>query len=162
MKRKKTSNNIISSLDLLNQYEYICFSFIGVGEPLLNYQNVLETIKYLDSKYENVSFALETTFPNVSMIKTITNDFNDSKEDFLELLELLELLEDDDRLKISTYNQIESSKFNKSSEERYELSYKMLDERNIYNSKFESGGDKVDVGCGQMATKRLERIMKNV
>ena len=93
------------------------------------------------------------------MIKTITNDFNDSKEDFLELLELLE---DDDRLKISTYNQIESSKFNKSSEERYELSYKMLDERNIYNSKFESGGDKVDVGCGQMATKRLERIMKNV
>lgn len=96
------------------------------------------------------------------MIKTITNDFNDSKEDFLELLELLELLEDDDRLKISTYNQIESSKFNKSSEERYELSYKMLDERNIYNSKFESVGDKVDVCCGQMATKRLERIMKNV
>ena len=38
----------------------------------------------------------------------------------------------------------------------------MLDERNIYNSKFESGGDKVDIGCGQMATKRLERIMKNV
>jgi adenine C2-methylase RlmN of 23S rRNA A2503 and tRNA A37 len=93
------------------------------------------------------------------MIKTITNDFNDSEEDFLELLEFLE---DDDRLKISTYNQIENSKFNKSSEERYELSYKMLDERNIYNSKFESGGDKVDVGCGQMSTKRLERIMKNV
>lgn len=93
------------------------------------------------------------------MIKTITNDFNDSEEDFLELLEFLE---DDDRLKISTYNQIENSKFNKSSEERYELSYKMLDERNIYDSKFESGGDKVDVCCGQMATKRLERIMKNV
>ena len=38
----------------------------------------------------------------------------------------------------------------------------MLDERNIYNSKLERGGDKVDIGCGQMATKRLERIMKNV
>ena len=37
------------------------------------------------------------------MIKTITNDFNDSEEGFLELLEFLE---DDDRLKISTYNQI--------------------------------------------------------
>ena len=74
-----------------------------MGEPLLNYQNAFETIKYLDNKYENVSFALETTFPNVSMIKTITNDFNDSEEDFLELLEFLD---DDDRLKISTYNQI--------------------------------------------------------
>ena len=74
-----------------------------LGEPLLNYQNVFETIKYLDNKYENVSFALESTFPNVSMIKTITNDFNDSEEDFLELLEFLD---DDDRLKISTYNQI--------------------------------------------------------
>lgn len=91
---------------------------MGVGEPLLNYQNVLETIKYLDNKYENVSFALETTLPNVSMIKTITNDFNDSEEDFLE---------DDDRLKISTYNQIENSKFNKFSEERYELLHKILE-----------------------------------
>lgn len=74
-----------------------------MGEPLLNYQNAFETIKYLDNKYENVSFALETTFPNVSMIKIITNDFNDSEEGFLELLEFLD---DDDRLKISTYNQI--------------------------------------------------------
>lgn len=74
-----------------------------MGEPLLNYQNAFETIKYLDNKYENVSFALETPFPNVSMIKIITNDFNDSEEGFLELLEFLD---DDDRLKISTYNQI--------------------------------------------------------
>ena len=52
------------------------------------------------------------------MIKTITNDFNDSEEDFLE---------DDDRLKISTYNQLENSKFNKFSEERYELLHKILE-----------------------------------
>jgi 23S rRNA (adenine2503-C2)-methyltransferase len=214
---KNQAINIISSLNLLGQYEYICFSFMGVGEPLLNYENVLKAIKYLNNKYENVSFALATTLPNVGMIKILTNDFNeidkfkltislhasndrkrnelipvsssmnslriamdyykkysihkgefnyvllkdfnDSEEDFLELLEFLE---DDDRLKISTYNQIENSKFNKSSEERYELLHKMLNERNIHNSKFESVGDKIDVGCGQMAAKKLERIMKNV
>lgn len=35
--------------------------------------------------------------------------------------------------------------------------HRLLDERNIHNSKFESLGDKIDVGCGQMAAKKLIR-----
>ena len=35
--------------------------------------------------------------------------------------------------------------------------HRLLDERSIHNSKFESVGDKIDVGCGQMATKKLIR-----
>ena len=85
--------------------------------------------------------------------------FNDSNEDFIELLKFLEY---DDRVKISTYNEIENGKFSKSSEEQYEFLHKMLDKRNIHNSKFESIGDKINVGCGQMAAKKLERLKKNV
>jgi len=35
--------------------------------------------------------------------------------------------------------------------------HRLLDERNIHNSKFESVGDQIDVGCGQMAAKKLIR-----
>jgi len=214
---KTQAMNIIHDLNLLQQYKYICFSFMGVGEPLLNYENVFRTIKYLNYNYQNASFALATTFPDVRMVQTLTNDFNeierfkltislhapndikrknlipvsssmdslrfamnyykkysvhkgefnyvllkgfnDSNEDFKELLNFLEY---DDRVKISAYNEIENGKFGKSSEERYEFLHKMLDERNIHNSKFESIGDKINVGCGQMAAKKLERIKKNV
>lgn len=76
----------------------------------------------------------------------------DSNEDFKGLLNFLEY---DDRVKISAYNEIENGKFSKSSEERYEFLHKMLDERNIHNSKFESIGDKINVGCGQMAAKKI-------
>lgn len=190
---------------------------MGVGEPLLNYENVFRTIKYLNYNYQNASFDLATTFPDVRMVQTLTNDFNeierfkltislhapndikrknlipvsssmdslrfamnyykkysvhkgefnyvllkgfnDSNEDFKELLNFLEY---DDRVKISAYNEIENGKFSKSSEERYVLLHKMLDERNIHNSKFESICDKINVGCGQMDAKKLERIKKNV
>ena len=84
---------------------------------------------------------------------------NDSNEDFIELLNFLEY---NDRVKISTYNEIENGKFSKLSEDRYEFLHKMLDERNIHNSKFESISDKINVGCGQMAALKLERIKKNV
>ena len=214
---KTQAMNIILDLNLLQQYKYICFSFMGVGEPLLNYENVLRAIKYLNCNYKNASFALATTFPDVRMVQTLTKDFNeiekfkltislhapndikrrnlipvsssmnslrfamnyykkysvhkgefnyvllkgfnDSNEDFIELLKFLEY---DDRVKISTYNEIENGKFSKSSEEQYEFLHKMLDKRNIHNSKFESIGDKINVGCGQMAAKKLERLKKNV
>lgn len=41
---------------------------------------------------------------------------------------------------------------------------KIMINRNISirNSKFESICDKINVGCGQMAAKKLERIKKNV
>ena len=74
----------------------------------------------------------------------------------------MNFLDYDNRVKISTYNEIENGKFIKSSEEQYELLHKMLDERNIHNSKFESIGDKINVGCGQIGAKKLERIKKNV
>ena len=70
---------------------------------------------------------------------------------------MLEFLEDDNRLKISSYNLIEGGKFEKTTENRYLILHRLLDKRSIHSSKFESLGDKIDVGCGQMAAKKLIR-----
>jgi hypothetical protein len=36
----------------------------------------------------------------------------------------------------------------------------MLNDRKIYNSKFDSVGESIKVGFGQMAAKKLEKIRK--
>ncbi len=204
--------NIIEQFELLKRYEYLCCSFMGVGEPMLNYDNVLSAIQELAQRDERIYFALATTLPYSKDIVKLTEDFNnirqfkltislhapndkkrkelipshssfeelrkamnyykkhsihkaefnyvllkkfnDSDEDFYELLEFLE---DDDRLKISSYNPIEGGKFEKTTDDRYLKLHRLLDKRNIHNSKFESVGDKIDVGCGQMAAKKLIR-----
>lgn len=208
--------NIIQELNLTNLYNNIWFSFMGVGEPLLNIKNVLTSIVYLQEKYKNSFFALATTIPNyksfdellnavkyinnfkltislhsaidekrkllipthsslkelrecMEKFKSMTNhkcewnyvllkDFNDHNLDYDRLLKFLKY---DDRIKISTYNPIELGVFSKSTQERYEILHNLLNSHNIYNSKFESVGDSIDVGCGQMAAKRLEKIRRN-
>lgn len=208
--------NIINQFDLNERYDNIWFSFMGVGEPLLNVNNVISAIQYLNRKYDGSSFALATTLPRkkelnvlVEGMKNITNfkltislhsaieakrkqlipthtslkvlregmeyfkentnhkyewnyvllkDFNDTDTDFVELLRFLKK---DDRVKISTYNPIELGNFEKSDNIRNEILHRLLDERKIYNSKFDSVGEAINVGCGQMASKKLEKIRRN-
>lgn len=89
----------------------------------------------------------------------LLKDFNDSNQDFVELLHFLDPT---DRVKISVYNTIENGKYDKSDNEKYEILHQLLDLANIHNSKFNSVGDSIDVGCGQLAAKKLERVRKNV
>lgn len=204
--------NIINEFDLLNKYENVCCSFMGVGEPLLNYDNIYAAIQELSKASDKIYFALATTLPHSNDIVKLTEDFNKIKQfkltislhapndqkrkklipshssckelreamnyykehsihkgefnyvllkDFndstADFIELLGYLENDDRLKISSYNYIEGGRFEKSTEDRYLELHQMLDDINIHNSKFESVGDKIDVGCGQMAAKKLVR-----
>ena len=51
-------------------------------------------------------------------------------------------------------------KYKKSSPKRYEVIHQMLNDRKIYNSKFDSVGESIKVGCWQMAAKKLEKIRK--
>lgn len=200
--------NIIEEFKLLNKYDNLCCSFMGVGEPMLNYDNVLATIQKLAANCERIYFALATTLPHPDDIVKLTEDFNkvnqfkltislhapndikrkkliSSHSSFVELrkamnyykkysihkaefnyvllknfndsdkdfYELLDFLEDDDRLKISCYNTIEGGIFEKSTEDRYLMLHRLLDERNIHNSKFESLGDKIDVAVGKWLLK---------
>ena len=210
-------NNIVSDLKLDEKFNNIWISFMGVGEPLLNYDNVISTIFYLDKIHDNYCFALATTLPNseyiVRLIKDLNNvnkfkltlslhtaseekrkklipthtslndlrkamdlykkygnhkcewnyvllkDFNDRTDDFHELLKFLRK---DDRVKISSYNEIELGSFCKSDFDRYKELHQLLDSYGIYNVKFESVGENINVGCGQMASKKLEKIRKGV
>ena len=209
--------NIIDDLKLMDNFENIWISFMGVGEPLLNYDNVISTINYFDKKYKNCNFAIATTLPQKEFIYYLINDlknikrfkltlslhaatdekrkqlipthssladlreamdlykkygdhkcewnyvlldnFNDSDEDYDKLLEFINR---DDRIKISSYNEIEFGNFQKSNSERYQKIHDMLDQKNIYNVKFDSVGESIKVGCGQMAAKKLEKIRKGV
>lgn len=209
--------NIVGRFELTKKYQQICFSFMGVGEPMLNYDNVISAIRYLDEFYECSIFALATTLPRAEDIIRLTDDlnairhfkltislhasndtkrkklipthssmenlrlamdyykensrhkgefnylllkdFNDLDDDFEELLNFLDPT---DRIKISTYNSIENGVFDKSSQERYAFLHQMLDNLYIHNSQFNSVGDSIDVGCGQMAAKKLERVRTHV
>lgn len=208
--------NIMIELNLEEKYDNIWFSFMGVGEPLLNYDNVIAAIKYLETRYPDCYFALATTLPNCERIKNLINDlilvknfkltislhaatdekrkklipthrsmkelrdamnlykkngghkcewnyvllrgFNDSDQDFLDLLNFLE---PDDRIKISSYNEIENGLFKKSDFNRYAVLDSILTENGIYHSRFDSAGDSINAGCGQMAAKKLEKIRRN-
>lgn len=207
--------NVVEKLKLETSYKHIWFSFMGVGEPLLNTNNVINAIHYLDNKYSACRFALATTVPKISEIYKLTEEMNkvsnfkltislhsaiDEKRKILipchksleylrEAMEyfktnskhryewnyvllknfndtnydyecLLKFLISNDRIKISSYNSIDLGNFEKSSIERYNLLHHLLDENNIYNSKFDSVGDSINVGCGQMASKKMEKIRR--
>lgn len=209
--------NIIDDLKLMDNFENIWVSFMGVGEPLLNYDNVISTINYFDQKYNNFSFAIATTLPQKKYICYLINDlknikrfkltlslhaatdkkrkqlipthtsladlrmamdlykkygnhkcewnylllnnFNDGDEDYDNLLKFIDI---DDRIKISSYNEIEFGNFQKSNNERYKKIHDMLDQKGIYNAKFDSVGESIKVGCGQMAAKKLEKVRKEI
>lgn len=209
--------NIIDDLKLMDNFENIWVSFMGVGEPLLNYDNVISTINYFDQKYNNFSFAIATTLPQKKYISYLINDlknikrfkltlslhaatdkkrkqlipthtsladlrmamdlykkygnhkcewnylllnnFNDGDEDYDNLLKFIDI---DDRIKISSYNEIEFGNFQKANNERYKKIHDMLDQKGIYNAKFDSVGESIKVGCGQMAAKKLEKVRKEI
>lgn len=203
--------NIVKYFQLNEKYERIFFSFMGVGEPMLNYDNVIAAIKKLDSICPNCGFAIATTLPKYDRIKdlikdlflienfkltislhaptdekrkylipthksmqelrnamelykkfgghkcewnyVLLKDFNDKDEDFENLTRFLY---PDDRVKISSYNPIDACSYEKS--DRFDVLASILKRKGIYYSQFSSIGDEIDVGCGQMAAKRLAKL----
>ncbi len=55
---------IENCLQFKNPKKQVLFSGMGVGEPLLNYENVANAILMLNKKYPNNKFAIATTLPN--------------------------------------------------------------------------------------------------
>lgn len=66
--------NVVKILDL--KEKPICFSCMGVGEPLLNYENVVNAIIVLDEIYPNSYFALATTGIKPRKISELASDLN--------------------------------------------------------------------------------------
>lgn len=57
----------------------ILFSAMGIGEPLLNYDNLIKSFNYLNDKYPNNKFALATTGISLENILKLAEDLKNIK-----------------------------------------------------------------------------------
>ena len=73
--------NVIYDLNIQEKDKPILFSCMGVGEPLLNYDNVIKAFLELNRIYPNSKFALATTGINPEYIVKIATDLKEI-EDF--------------------------------------------------------------------------------
>jgi 23S rRNA (adenine2503-C2)-methyltransferase len=90
--------NVINDLDIDNRGKPIKFGCMGVGEPLLNYENVLASTKELNSRYPNSIFSLATTGINSELILQLANEIKDFQKYILKIS--LHASNDDTRKKI--------------------------------------------------------------
>lgn len=60
-----------------NNDKPILFSAMGIGEPLLNYNNLIGAFYYLNKKYPNSKFALATTGIDLNNILKLSEDLKD-------------------------------------------------------------------------------------
>ena len=68
--------NVAKELKLSSKNKKILFSCMGVGEPLLNYDNVYEAMLELNQQFPNNSYAIATTGVRTELIKKMAGDFN--------------------------------------------------------------------------------------
>lgn len=66
-------NFIYQDLKLISNKKVLLISFMGCGEPLLNYKNIIEGMKLLVSKYQDVNvplirFAISTCIPEFAQL----------------------------------------------------------------------------------------------
>lgn len=84
-KRNLTSKEICDQIENVIHNEKIkkdkpiLFSAMGIGEPLLNYDNLVETFLFLENKYPGNKFALATTGINLDNIIKLAKDMQDIK-----------------------------------------------------------------------------------
>lgn len=82
-KRNLTSEEICNQIENVmreerpNKDKPILFSAMGIGEPLLNYDNLIKAFHILDKKYPNNKFALATTGVNLKNILNLAKDLKD-------------------------------------------------------------------------------------
>ncbi len=78
--RNLTYEEIVSQIENVIQNENInnnkpiLFSAMGIGEPLLNYENLIRAFNYLNEKYKNSKFALATCGVNQKYILSLAED----------------------------------------------------------------------------------------
>lgn len=85
-KRNLTTNEICEQIENVIQKEKldnvkpILFSAMGIGEPLLNYDNLIKAFYYFNKQYPNSKFALATTGINLKNILKLSEDLKDIKK----------------------------------------------------------------------------------
>lgn len=124
-------SNVVEELNLNKKNKPILFSCMGVGEPLLNYKNVIMAIKKLNKLYSNSKFALATTGIKTELISKLAIDLNEIE--FFKLTISLHASNENIRKKIIPINvsfkkiKQEVTKFKKNSNHSFEWNYLLLD-----------------------------------
>lgn len=130
----KECSNIVKILNLDKNKKKICFSCMGVGEPLLNYKNVVAAIKELNKIYPENDFDLATTGIKPELIKELAYDL--SEIDNFKLTISLHAANDELRRKIIpinvSLNEIKKyvAVFKLLSNHQFEWNYVLLDSIN--------------------------------
>ena len=73
----KECSNVVNELQLNKKHKPILFSCMGVGEPLLNYKNVIVALKRLNELYPDSMFALATTCIKPELIGRLAIDLKE-------------------------------------------------------------------------------------
>ena len=82
-KRNLTAKEICEQIENVIQKENpnndkpILFTAMGIGEPLLNYDNLIEAFHYFNKKYSNSKFSLATTGIDLKKILKLADDLKD-------------------------------------------------------------------------------------
>lgn len=82
-KRNLSTKEICEQIENVIQVEHpsndkpILFSAMGIGEPLLNYDNLINSFRYLNEKYHNSKFALATTGIDLDNILKLAEDLKE-------------------------------------------------------------------------------------
>jgi len=66
--------NYIYNDKKLSENKKIIFSFMGSGEPLLNYKNVYKTINYINKEYKNISISLSISGANMNKFRSFVSN----------------------------------------------------------------------------------------
>lgn len=126
--------NVVKELKLEEKNKPILFSCMGVGEPLLNYNNVINAINKLNELYPGNKFALATTGIKPELISKLSDDLKDIKN--FKLTISLHASNEDLRRKIIpidvSFKKIkkEITKFKNNSNHTFEWNYVLLDNVN--------------------------------
>jgi len=64
--------NVLEDKESTN--ENILFSYMGMGEPFLNYENVVESIKLLTNKYPNSRATISTMGVDLDLIRVLAHE----------------------------------------------------------------------------------------
>lgn len=72
----KQIENVLEKENIQND-KIILFSAMGIGEPLLNYDNLIASFHYLNNKYTNSKFALATCGVSIDSILKLPKDLKD-------------------------------------------------------------------------------------
>ena len=220
MKRKRNimSYEILDQVNLMMDKSYKEFNmgitnivYMGMGEPLVNYQNVIDSINYLTSKEAlnmsskritvstvgvskmikkladeklkvNLAVSLHSAnnlkrseimdinnsndleslkesliyFYSKTKIKityeyVLLNDFNDNIKDAQELIQFSKIVPS--KINLIEFNNVENSKFKKSTNKKTTEFMSMLKKENIVVNLRRSRGEDVNAACGQLANK---------